>query len=373
MSKPDASPDPMPHPVAASRRRVLTGAAAWTVAASLPWQRAWAADQGYVGVAMPTITSQRWVVEGLAMVRALDRLNYRPELMYADNSATNQAAQLEQMLAKGARALIVGAVDGTKLAPILQKAAAAKVRVLAYDRLIRDSDDVDCYATFDNFQVGVLHGQDIVKRLGLDAGKSGPFHIELFAGSLDDNNSFFFYNGALSVLRPYLQREQLRVLSGQTDIQSTATAGWNGTVARTRLVRILERSYAKERVHALLSPYDGISQELIAALRKAGYGGAGAPLPVVTGQDAEMPAVRSIIRGEQSSTVFKDTRELAIVAARMVDTLLRGDTPQINDTKTYHNGRKVVPAYLLQPVLVDASNWSEKLVKTGYYRSDMFR
>lgn len=363
----------MPHPVAASRRRVLTGAAAWTVAASLPWQRAWAADQGYVGVAMPTITSQRWVVEGLAMVRALDRLNYRPELMYADNSATNQAAQLEQMLAKGARALIVGAVDGTKLTPILQKAAAAKVRVLAYDRLIRDSDDVDCYATFDNFQVGVLHGQDIVKRLGLDAGKSGPFHIELFAGSLDDNNSFFFYNGALSVLRPYLQREQLRVLSGQTDIQSTATAGWNGTVARTRLVRILERSYAKERVHALLSPYDGISQELIAALRKAGYGGAGAPLPVVTGQDAEMPAVRSIIRGEQSSTVFKDTRELAIVAARMVDTLLRGDTPQINDTKTYHNGRKVVPAYLLQPVLVDASNWSEKLVKTGYYRSDMFR
>lgn len=356
-----------------TRRRLLTATAAWGAGATVPWETVWAADQGYVGVAMPTITSQRWVVEGLAMVRALDRLNYRPELMYADNSVQTQTAQLEQMLNKGARALIIGAVDGSKLAPVLKKAAAAKVRVLAYDRLIRDSDDVDYYATFDNFQVGVLHGQDIVKRLGLDSGKSGPFHIELFAGSLDDNNSYFFYDGALSVLRPYLQREQLRVLSGQTDIQSIATAGWNGTVARTRLVRLLERHYANQRVHALLSPYDGISQELIAALRKAGYGSGAAPYPVVTGQDAEMPAVRSIIRGEQSSTVFKDTRELAVVAARMVDTVLRSEMPQINDTKTYNNGRKVVPSYLLQPVLVDASNWSEKLVKTGYYRSDLFR
>lgn len=375
MSRPDASRTPLTHPVAASRRRVLTSAAAWTAAASLPWQPAWAADQGYVGVAMPTITSQRWVVEGLAMVRALDRLNYRPELVYADNSATNQATQLEQMLAKGARALIVGAVDGTKLAPVLKKAAAAKVRVLAYDRLIRDSDDVDYYATFDNFHVGVLQGRDIVTRLGLEQSKSEgvPYAIELFGGSGDDNNAFFFYDGALSVLQPYIQKGALVVGSGQMGMNQVATAGWNGSVARVRLVKLLERHYAKQRLHAVLSPYDGISQELIAGLRKFGYGQSGTPLPVITGQDAELPAVRSIIRGDQSSTVFKDTRDLAVVAARMVDAVLRGEPLQINDTKTYHNGRKVVPAYLLQPVLVDASNWREKLVKTGYYRSDMFR
>lgn len=369
MSRPDASRTPLTHPVAASRRRVLTSAAAWTAAASLPWQPAWAADQGYVGVAMPTITSQRWVVEGLAMVRALDRLNYRPELVYADNSATNQATQLEQMLAKGARALIVGAVDGTKLAPVLKKAAAAKVRVLAYDRLIRDSDDVDYYATFDNFQVGVIQATSIVDSLALET-ETGPFNIELFAGSPDDNNANFFFDGAMSILQPYIDSGVLVVKSGQVDFDQVATLRWDGAVAQARMDNLLSANYTDSRVDAVLSPYDGLSRGIISSLKGVGYYTAEQAGPVVTGQDAELESVKSMVAGEQTSSVFKDTRVLAALAATMADQMLKGETVEVNDTETYDNGVKVVPSNLLVPVPVDASNYKEILVDSGYWTQE---
>jgi putative multiple sugar transport system substrate-binding protein len=329
--------------------------------------------KGGVGLLMPTITSQRWVVDGLAMVRALDKLGYRPDLKYANDDIATQIAQAEEMIkSKDMKVLVIGAIDGSKLAPVLQKAADLKIKVIAYDRLIRDTPNVDYYATFDNFQVGVLQGTDIVERLGLDHGK-GPFNIELFGGSADDNNAFFFYNGAMSVLQPYIDKGKLVVGSGQVGMDNVSTLRWSGLAARGRLVKILDKYYAKQRLDAILSPYDGISLELITAAKKANYGQGSQPLPIVTGQDAEMPSLRSIIRGEQASTVFKDNRELAQVVTSMVEAILSGKKPLINDEKTYNNGQKVVPSFLLKPMKVDVTNWRAALVTSGYYKADQFR
>ncbi len=339
---------------------------------SMPWAYA-QNSKGGVGILMPTVTSQRWVVDGLAMVRAMDKLGYRPDLKYANDDVATQVVQTEEMLkAPDMKVLVIGAIDGTKLAPALKKAAERGIKVIAYDRLIRDTPHVDYYATFDNFQVGVLQGTDIVERLGLDKGK-GPFTIELFAGSPDDNNAFFFYDGAMSVLKPYIDKGKLIVGSGQMGMDKVSTLRWSGSVARARLVQILDRHYSKQRLDALLSPYDGISMGLITAMKKANYGQGGQPLPVVTGQDAEMPTVRSIIRGEQTSTVFKDNRELAQVVTTMVDAILSGKKPAINDEKTYNNGQKVVPAFLLKPAVVDINNWRATLVNSSYYKADQFR
>lgn len=332
----------------------------------------WAQDKGTVGISMPTLASQRWVVEGLSMTRHLDKLGYRSDLQYANDDVALQISQIEGMLKKGVKALVIGAIDGTKLAPVLKTAADQKVKIISYDRLIRGSAHVDYYATFDNFQVGVLQGTDIVKRLGIASGK-GPLRIELFGGSSDDNNAFFFYDGAMSVLKPYIDRGQLVVGSGQTGMDNVATLRWSGSLAKTRMVNILGRHYGKQRLDAVLSPYDGMSIEIITALKNVGYGPGGFPMPVVTGQDAEIASIRSIIRNEQASTIFKDTRNLAEVTATMVDAVLTGKKPKINDDKTYNNGEKIVPAFLLPPVTVDLSNWRGLLVDTGYYKATQFR
>lgn len=203
----------------------------------MAWAQAQTTGKGGVGLLMPTITSQRWVVDGLAMVRAMDKLGYRPDLKYANDDIATQIAQTEEMLkASDMKVLVIGAIDGSKLAPVLQKAAERKIKVIAYDRLIRDTPHVDYYATFDNFQVGVLQGTDIVERLGLDKGK-GPFTIELFGGSSDDNNAFFFYDGAMSVLKPYIDKGKLVIGSGQIGMDKVSTLRWSGSVARARLDR----------------------------------------------------------------------------------------------------------------------------------------
>ncbi|HCU49260.1 MAG TPA: sugar ABC transporter substrate-binding protein, partial [Micromonosporaceae bacterium] len=238
--------------------------------------------------------------------------------------------------------------------------------VIAYDRLIRETANVDYYATFDNFKVGVLQAGYIEEKLGLKDGK-GPFNIELFAGSPDDNNTFFFFDGAVSVLQPYISSGKLVVKSGQTKVEQVATLRWEGAAAQKRMDDLLSAHYTAANVDAVLSPYDGLSIGIISALKAVGYGKADKPLPVITGQDAEVASVKSIIAGEQTQTVYKDTRELAKVAVSMTDAAIRGQTPETNDTKTYDNGKKIVPSYLLVPVSVDKSNYQKVLVDGGYY------
>ncbi len=331
-----------------------------------------AQDKGMIGVSMPTKSSARWIADGDSMVKELKAKGYRPDLQYAEDDIPNQLAQVENMITKGAKVLVIAAIDGTTLSDILQKAADKGVKVIAYDRLIKGSKNVDYYATFDNFQVGVLQASYIETALGLKAGK-GPFNIELFGGSADDNNAFFFYNGAMSVLQPYIASGKLVVRSKQLGMDKVATLRWDGAVAQARMDNLLSAFYTKDRVDAVLSPYDGLSIGILSSLKGVGYGSAGQPFPVVTGQDAEVPSVKSILRGEQKATIFKDTRELAKVTAGMVDAMLSGKPVQTNDTKTYNNGIKIVPSYLLKPVSVDIANWKPVLIGSGYYTENQIK
>jgi putative multiple sugar transport system substrate-binding protein len=330
-----------------------------------------AQDKPTVGIAMPTKSSARWIADGDNMVKVLKERGYGTDLQYAEDDIPNQLSQIENMVTKGAKVLVIASIDGTTLSDVLSQAKAKGIIVIAYDRLIRNTPNVDYYATFDNFQVGVLQAQSIEKALGLKEGK-GPFNIELFGGSPDDNNAYFFYDGAMSVLQPYINSGKLVVASGQTGMNKVSTLRWDGATAQARMDNLLSAFYNNKRVDAVLSPYDGLSIGILSSLKGVGYGSGDLPMPVVSGQDAEVPSIKSMLRGEQYSTIFKDTRDLARVTADMVDAALSGKPVQVNDTKTYNNGVKVVPSYLLKPVAVDKSNWEHVLLDSGYYKKSQF-
>ena len=352
-------------------RRLFAGIVLGATALSSLAAPSFAASGDMVGVAMPTKSSARWIDDGNNIVAQLKAKGYNPDLQYADDDIPNQLAQIENMVTKGAKVLVVASIDGTTLTDVLQKAADKGVKVIAYDRLIKGSPNVDYYATFDNFKVGVLQATSLVDALGLKDGK-GPFNIELFGGSPDDNNAFFFYNGAMSVLQPYLDSKKLVVQSGQMGMDKVSTLRWAPDVAQARMDNLLSAYYGDKKVDAVLSPYDGLSIGIISSLKGVGYGSGDMKMPYVSGQDCEVQSIKSIIAGEQYSSIFKDTRDLAKVTVAMIDALESGKTPEVNDTKTYNNGKKVVPSYLLTPVVVTKANWKAALIDTGYYKADQF-
>ncbi|MGP4052118.1 multiple monosaccharide ABC transporter substrate-binding protein [Streptomyces sp. 2A115] len=322
-----------------------------------------------IGITMPTKTSQRWINDGQNMVSELKGFGYTTTLKYADNDPKAQVAQVEAMIDAGVDALVIASVDGRAFTEVLSKAEDARIPVIAYDRLILDSPDVDYYATFDNVKVGQQQADFITERLGLVNGSAkGPFTIEIFAGSPDDNNTKYFYDAAMEVLEPYIQNGDLIVRSGETELDQISTPRWDGPTAKKRMNKVLDANYADEKLDAVLSPYDGMSISIIEALKEHGYGTQGKPLPLVTGQDAEVPSVKSIIDGEQTQTVYKDTRELALVTSYMVNSVVHDNKPALNDRRTYDNGKKVVPAYLLEPVSVDKGNYESTLVDSGYIK-----
>ncbi|GEB48156.1 multiple monosaccharide ABC transporter substrate-binding protein [Streptomyces cacaoi] len=323
---------------------------------------------GTVGLAMPTKSSERWIADGKNMARQFEKAGYEADLQFGDDKVENQVAQVENMIAKGHRLLVIAAIDGSALTDVLRRAKDAGIPVISYDRLILGTENVDYYASFDNERVGRLQGQYLVDKLRLKEKKDETFDIELFAGSPDDNNTRYFWNGAMKVLRPYFKSGQLRVRSHQTKMNQATTLRWDGGTAQKRMDDLISKNYGSEDVDAVLSPYDGISIGIISALKSAGYGTKAKPYPVVTGQDAELASVKSILAGNQTQTVYKDTRKLARQAVQMGDAVLTGKKPEVNDTKTYDNGKKVVPSYLLDPVSIDKSN-VQRLVEDGYYKA----
>ncbi|MFF0742745.1 multiple monosaccharide ABC transporter substrate-binding protein [Streptomyces sp. NPDC004111] len=330
---------------------------------------------GTIGLAMPTKSSERWIADGQNMAEQFQKAGYETDLQFGDDKVENQIAQLENMITKGRKLLVVAAIDGSALTEVLQRAHDAGIPVISYDRLILGTPNVDYYASFDNERVGELEGTYIVDKLKLGApakGGSAAKHIELFAGSPDDNNTKYFWNGAMKVLKPYLASGQLVVRSKQTRLNQATTLRWDGGTAQKRMDDLISKNYGDERVDAVLSPYDGISIGIISALKSAGYGSKSQPLPVVTGQDAELASVKSIIGGEQTQTVFKDTRKLAAQAVAMGDAVLNGKKPQVNNTTDYNNGKKTVPSYLLKPVSIDKSN-TQLLVDEGYFTAGQLK
>ncbi|NYE30834.1 putative multiple sugar transport system substrate-binding protein [Rhodanobacter sp. K2T2] len=323
---------------------------------------------------MPTKVSERWIKDGNAVKEDLEKLGYKVDLEYADNKIPQQVLQVSNMITKGAKILIVASIDGGSLSDQLDAAAKAGIKVISYDRLLTGSKNVDYYVSFDNYKVGVDQANSLLTGLGLlDADgkktdKKGPLNVELFAGSPDDNNATFFFNGAMDTLKPYIADGSIVVKSGQTGFTQVATLQWDPATAKARMQNLIAKSYSDgASLDGVLSPYDGMSIGIISALQGAGYGSSAKPLPVITGQDAEAASVKSIIAGQQYSTIYKDTRKLADQASVMANDILTGKKPETNDDKSYNNKVITVPTYLFQPTVVTKANYQQVLIDSGYY------
>jgi len=325
--------------------------------------------KAYIGISMPTKSSERWIKDGETMKKLLEEKGYIADLQFAEDDIPTQKAQIENMITKGAKVLVIAAIDGSTLSETLDQAAKDGIKVISYDRLLVNTDAVSYYATFDNRRVGQQQAESLVEGLKKLKG-DGPYNVELFAGSPDDTNSYYFYQGAMDVLQPLIDAGTIVIPSGQTEQAEIGTLRWDGAVAQARMDALLAAHYSTGRVlHGVLSPYDGLSRGILSSLISFGYV-PGKDLPVVTGQDAEAASIKLIISGEQYSTILKDTRDLAAVAVKMVEAVLAGTEPEINDTETYNNNVKVVPSYLLEPYIVTKDNYKELVIDSGYLTED---
>ena len=319
-----------------------------------------------VGISMPTQSSERWISDGNTLKDILEERGYEVDLQYAEDDIPTQLSQIEAMITRGAKVLVIAAIDASTLVPVLDSAGEEGIYVIAYDRLLVDTDAVSYYATFDNVKVGELQAQSLIDGMTQHRG-SPPWNVELFAGSPDDTNSFFFFSGAMNIIQPYIDRGDITIVSGQDTQEQVGTLRWDGAVAQQRMDAILAANYADGTpLHGVLSPYDGLSRGIISSLEAFGFRPGTDDWPIVSGQDAEAASISLIRDGIQFSTILKDTRDLARVAADMVDAILDGREPQINDTTTYHNGVKYVPSYLLVPHTVDITNYQALVIDSGY-------
>lgn len=331
-----------------------------------------------IGVSLPSQDEERWITDGSAIKEGLEKIGYQVDLQYANNDIPTQQQQVDQMITQGADLLLLAPLDGTALTPQLQAAAGSNIPIISYDRFVRNSADVDVYVTFDNFKVGaqqatsLLMGLGVLNKDGSEGSAKGPFNIELFGGSLDDNNATFVFNGGMSVLQKYIDNGTLIITSGQNKLAQVATENWSQQKAQERMDNLLTASYTGgPALHGVLTPNDSVARGVITSLRNAGYGptltSGQKPMPVTTGQDAEVASVKLINDDVQFSTVFKDTRALAAQAVSAAEDLLAGKEPEVNDTKSYDNGSKIVPSFLvpIQPIYKDTIKTA--LIDSGYY------
>ena len=322
-----------------------------------------------VGVSMPTKSLQRWNQDGSNMKAQLEEAGYEVDLQFAGDDVQQQLSQVETMINGGCDVIVIAAIEGKSLGSALALAKEKGVKVIAYDRLLMDSENVDFYATFDNFKVGVVQGEFVENALDL-ANAEGPFTFEFTAGDPGDNNAGFFFNGAMSVLKKYIDEGKIVVTSGQTEFSAVATPSWKSETAQKRAEDILAANYSDgSKIDAWVCSNDSTALGVTNAL-EANYDVAGLGWPIITGQDCDKTNVKNMIAGKQSMSVFKDTRTLAAQVVKMVGQILKGETVDVNDTKTYNNNKKVVPSFLCEPVFGDANNYKTLLIDSGYYTED---
>ena len=328
-----------------------------------------ATEGGKIGVAMPTKDLQRWNQDGSNMKAQLESAGYEVDLQYANNEVATQVSQIENMISGGCTALVIASIDGSALGTALAAAKEAGIPVIAYDRLIMESDAVSYYATFDNYMVGTIQGEYIVNALDLD-NAAGPFNIELTTGAPDDNNARFFFGGAMDVLQPYIDAGKLVVKSGQTAFEEVATPNWSTEESQKRMENIITANYADgTKLDVCLCSNDSTALGVSNAIDSS-YNG---DFPVITGQDCDIASVKNILAGKQSMSIFKDTRTLAEKVVEMVNAIMTGTEVPVNDTETYDNGTGVIPSYLCEPVFADKDNYKELLIDSGYYTEDQVK
>ncbi len=362
----DAAPaatEPAAEAPAAEEEAPAADAEAPAADAEAPAADAAAPTGNKVGVSMPTKDLQRWNQDGANMQAELEAAGYEVDLQYASNQEETQVSQIENMINGGCSVLVIAAIEANSLSTVLEKAKSAGIPVIAYDRLIMNTDAINYYATFDNYKVGVTQAQYIIDTLDLD-NVDGPFNMEVTAGDPGDNNAPFFYNGAMDTLQPYIDAGKIVIPSGQVDFATVGTPKWATETAQSRMENILSSNYADgTKLDICLCSNDSTSLGVQNALA-ANYTG---DYPIVTGQDCDIANVKNMLDGKQSMSVFKDTRTLASQVVKMVGQILKGETVEVNDTTTYDNGTGVIPSYLCEPVFADANNYKELLIDSGYY------
>ncbi len=319
-----------------------------------------------VGVSMPTKDLQRWNQDGDNMKKKLEEAGYTVDLQYASNQVETQVSQIENMISSGCKVLVIASIEGDSLGTVLEQAKEKNIKVIAYDRLIMNSDAVTYYATFDNYMVGTKQGEYIESQLNLKSG-AGPFNIELITGDPGDNNARFFYQGAMDVLDKYIDNGQLVIKSGQRDFDTVATQSWSTENAQNRFDAIISANYADgTQLDAVMASNDSTAMGVTNAL-EANYASNHSNWPIITGQDCDKANVKNMIAGKQAMSIFKDTRDLAAKTVEMVDAIMQGKDAPVNDTKTYNNGTGIIPSYLCEPVFADVNNYKKLLIESGYY------
>ena len=314
-------------------------------------------DEGAtIGVALPQKTSENWVLAEELFNDGLKDAGFEGIVQFANGGVAEQQNQISAMVTNGAKVIIVGAIDGSQLGTQLKAAKDAGATVIAYDRLVTNTKDVDYYVAYDNFKVGELQGQALLDGLKDKKGEA-PYNVELLAGSPDDANAKVFFDGAMSVLQPKIDDGTLKIVSGQKTFEQAVTQGWKSENAQKRMDTILTGSYTKEDLDGILSPNDTLARAALTSVEQQGK-----DLPVVTGQDSEVESVKLIMEGKQYSTINKDTRALVESSIEMVKALQKGEEPKVTDADSYDNGSKTVPANLLEPLIVTQENVKEAYV-----------
>jgi putative multiple sugar transport system substrate-binding protein len=345
-------------------------------------QAAPAKNAPLIGLAMPETHVERWVKDGNTLKTDFEKMGYRAEVQWGNADQNMQNNQIAAFVTQGAKGLVIGCVnDGVGSA--VTDAYKSGCKILAYDRLIMNSSDYDYYLTFNNFKVGVLQGQGLIQGMGADkATADKPLYITLFAGSPTDNNANFFFDGAMSVLNPYIEKGVIKVIgpypksSKDTSVfQQIATENWEGPKAKQRMENLLANDARAVTLNGILAPNDTLARAIIEACKAdAKYT---TKLPIVTGQDAEFDSAKMIKDGEQYCTVFKDTNKEAEAAATLLDQVLRGQeinvpgaTLATGDLASIGNtGKKTVKTYLLDPILITKDNLNVP-VDAGFYPAD---
>lgn len=323
-----------------------------------------------IGISVSEPNDQSWIGRmdfARSLQQRLTERGYEVMLEQAAHDASQQYAQIEDLLERGAKLIIVDARLYNSVNERFPKAQENNVPFIAFDKFFCSitTADVAVFAGYDYHRIGVEQGRFIEEQLRLEEG-GGPYNIEFVAGDPADMKSFEIYSGAMEVLRPYLEKRVLVSLSGQTEMMDAATELWLPENAQERMGSILTKYYANQPLHAVLASNDSVAQGAIAALESAYSGDVS---PIVTGSYCGAECIWNTLEGRQAMTVVMDPRDLAERIVRMTDELMQGKEPEINDTEksfyTSDTETLSLPAFLVAPRVCTKEDLAETLMASG--------